>query len=81
MNLYRESGYAALERFERREKINDGYTEEIRILGAADHCRSCLEYAGMGWQPIGTLPEIGDSECNMNCKCEFEYRKAGDVAE
>jgi len=78
MNLYRELGYAALERFERREKINDGFTEERRVLGAADHCNGCLAQAGMGWQPIGTLDEIGAEECNQNCKCEFEYRKAGD---
>jgi len=78
MNLYRESGYAALEKFERREKIIDGFDEEISILGEADHCEDCLDRAGIGWQPIGTLPEIGDSVCNMKCKCHFEYRKAGE---
>jgi len=78
MNLYRESGYAALERFERREKINDGFTEERRVLGAADHCTGCLAQASLGWQPIGTLDEIGAEECSQNCKCEFEYRKAGE---
>lgn len=30
MNLYRESGYPALERFKRREKINDGFTRAAR---------------------------------------------------
>lgn len=52
-----------------------GYTEERRILGKADHCPDCLRYAGMGWQPIGTLPDPGvGSVCLSNCRCRKEYR-------
>lgn len=57
------------------ETFADGdATEEIRILGNADHCDDCVDYAAMGWQPIGTLPDIGDSICGNNCHCEFDYR-------
>lgn len=76
MNLYSESGYAALENFIRREHIEQGYDEERRVLGAADHCPGCLEQAGKDWQPIGTLDPIGAEECLTNCKCEFEFRKS-----
>lgn len=52
-----------------------GFTEERRILNPAEHCEDCLDYAGKGWQPIGTLPEPGEgSQCRNNCKCEKEYR-------
>ena len=27
----------------------------------------------MGWQPIGMLPDIGESECGGLCLCHFEY--------
>jgi hypothetical protein len=79
MNLYKESAYTALEDFNRREHRLAGYDEERRVLGQADHCDDCLDAAAQGWQPIGTLPAIGDSVCIVNCKCEFEYRKSGGI--
>lgn len=50
--------------------------EERRFLGSAvlDHCEVCPEQAGLGWQPIGTLPEIGDTPCGIHCGCRFAYR-------
>ncbi len=57
-----------------------GFTEERRILHPAEHCGDCLEYAGKGWQPIGTLPEPGESsQCRNNCKCEKIYRGPNDA--
>ena len=78
MRLYQESAYSAYENARRREATLGGMDEERRLLGVADHCGDCLEAAALGWQPIGTLPEIGDSVCTTNCHCEFEYRKAGE---
>lgn len=78
MGLYRESSYSAYEDFNRREYINNGYDEEIRLLGQADHCPGCLEQAAKGWQPIGTLDPIGAEECVTNCRCEFDYRRSAD---
>jgi hypothetical protein len=51
------------------------YSEERRILGVVEkHCEDCPGYAQRGWQPIGTLPAIGDSACRSNCACYFEFR-------
>lgn len=76
MGLYKESAYAALEDFRRREAEAQGYDEEMRLLGATDkHCDDCLAVEGR-WEPIGTLPAIGDSVCITNCKCEFKYRRS-----
>lgn len=59
---------------QRTEKEKRGLNEERRVLGKAEHCSDCLRYADMGWQPIGTLPPIGDSQCRYFCHCTFEHR-------
>lgn len=51
-----------------------GESMERRVLGACeDHCADCESMAALGWQPVGSLPPIGDSECGQNCCCHFEY--------
>lgn len=62
----------------RRQSMADEVAEdsadlwEVRVLGVAEHCNDCVEYAGRP-APVGTLPPIGDSECGQYCKCRFEY--------
>ena len=52
-----------------------GFTQERRVLGAAEHCADCVGYASQGWVPIGSLPAPGDgSVCRANCQCTKEYR-------
>lgn len=57
-----------------------GATEERRRLGRAEHCHTdedlegCVELADLGWQPIGSLPRLGDTPCRTNCHCRFDYR-------
>lgn len=50
---------------------------ERRVLSADENCDDCIAFAEMGWQPIGTLPSIGDSKCGDHCRCQFEYMDAG----
>ena len=38
-----------------------------------NYCRTCVNQSDLGWQPLGTLREIGDSECMGNCDCYFEW--------
>lgn len=59
----------------RRTGARGVMTEERRFLRPADHCRTCIDQADLGWQPIGTLKPIGDSLCLWNCKCVFGFRK------
>ncbi len=40
-------------------------------------CRTCIEQSARGWQPVGTLLEIGDSECMGNCDCYFLWQAPG----
>lgn len=72
--MYAESARGTYEQETRRVSAQSGLTEERRILHAKESCGDCVEYAGRGWQPIGTLPRIGDSQCRVNCRCTFEYR-------
>jgi len=74
--LYAEAGFSTFENLLRQVEIDSGEpTEEVRRdVGDASECETCVWAASQGWQPIGTLPDIGDSECAVNCRCFFEYR-------
>lgn len=54
------------------------FVKERRILGnpATGHCLDCppISYSQTGWVDVGTLPDIGDTECNGKCLCHFEYQ-------
>lgn len=79
--MYGDAGRGAYEDMRGRLHGQSGYDEERRVLGIADHCPDCVDYAAMGWRPIGSLPPIGDSVCRTNCHCGFEYRnKAGEIS-
>lgn len=75
MRLYERAEWSTFEAMLRFQKREQGFTEERRELGVADHCPGCLEQAGKGWQPIGTLDPIGSQDCYTNCHCVFRYRK------
>lgn len=73
IGLYAAAGWAVLQGI--KAAVAKGkYTEERRVLSPAHHCEDCPPLAALGWQPIGTLPPIGDSECGANCKCFMEWR-------
>ena len=44
------------------------------VLSPAEHCAECLADAARGFVPVGSLPEIGDRECLINCKCRWEFK-------
>jgi hypothetical protein len=50
---------------------------ERRLLGAAEHCRTCISLYNDGWQPAGVLPIPGDgsTECLTNDRCVLERRE------
>ena len=78
-DLYGQAPRGTYEAQRQRLEVANGMEEERRILekdGA--NCEDCIAAADEGWQPIGTLPQIGDSVCLTNCRCEMEYRKIED---
>ena len=62
----------------RLKKYIDVYNIEVEddhsYIANSIIAHNCISYASEGWQPLGTLAEIGDSQCGIYCKCYFEYR-------
>lgn len=76
-DLYGDAANGTYSQMIRRSMVSEGYDEGRRVLEAgADHCDDCLEYANDGWMPIDEVPEIGDSQCQVRCRCEIVYRKS-----
>lgn len=71
--MYGKAGHVTYEEMRRRHARDRGLGRERRVLGYAEHCPDCVVYAARGWQPIGSLPRIGDSRCLTNCMCHFEF--------
>lgn len=81
-DLYGDAANGTFEAMKRRMMTNDGYDQERRVLeSGADHCDGCLDQAAQGWQPIGTLDAIGEEECQVRCRCEFEYQRSNEAEE
>jgi hypothetical protein len=76
VQMYGRAAYMAFATGLAVSAILSGKQMERRVLGVAEHCSDCVEYAARGWQPIGELPELGDSRCISNCRCHFIYRTA-----
>lgn len=72
--LYGDASRGTYEQSRRAQAADKGNEEEQRILHAAESCVDCIQYAALGWQPIGSLPKIGDSQCRSRCRCTFSYR-------
>ena len=75
-DLYGQAARGTYEAQRQRVEVGNGMEEERRILekdGA--NCVGCIEQVDLGWQPIGTLSEIGSEDCYANCRCEKEYRR------
>ena len=72
--LYAQSARNTYEEERRLLHKEEGFTEEKRVKAAGDSCVGCIEEAGKGWSPIGTLAGIGTVQCKSNCRCHMEYR-------
>jgi hypothetical protein len=75
--LYANSATRTYEAILRRFDRLSGLILEKRILNSGNSCADCERYAGMGWQPAGTLPGIGEAcACGGNCRCSFLRKRA-----
>lgn len=75
--MYADAGYTTYQNVIRLREFEAGQDEERRTLGfvLTHHCDDCIVEADLGWQGIGTLKRIGDTQCGSRCKCNFEFRK------
>lgn len=74
--LYGQAARGTFESTRRRDMLPRGEDQERRQRHATDSCATCIDQAAMGWQPLGTLNPIGQSECRTRCRCTFAYRQA-----
>jgi len=73
--MYAKATFGTYQKQLRVSAKENAYRQERRIIDpSAEHCNDCIDEAAKGWQPIGTLREIGDSQCRVNCACRFEFR-------
>ncbi len=72
--MYLDKTRWAFEEGRRRSHYKAGYIWEKRDRNVQDSCVECIGYEAMGWQPLNTLPKVGEScTCRANCKCTFAY--------
>lgn len=76
VRMYTNSSREAFERAHGRIADKAGMTEELWVLGVAEHCPDCMDYAAEGWQPLGHFPAPGEgaTQCLTNCQCHKAYR-------
>lgn len=76
-DLYIQSVWSFYSEATRDSHQEAGYSWERRFIGSKHPCPECPGYAEAGWQPIGTLPKIGEKcTCKVNCKCYFEFSQS-----
>jgi hypothetical protein len=76
MLLYGASGYSTFENSRRAMMRDAGFDMEQRVRGREKSCDVCKAQADLGFQPRGTLRDIGDSPCGNNCDCHFEFARS-----
>jgi hypothetical protein len=76
-NQYLQAVWSFYNAATREAHKSAGYSWERRNINSKHPCPQCPEYAALGWQPLGTLPHIGQQcDCQANCKCSFEFSQS-----
>lgn len=78
--LYAEGGRPLYHRMEIAEQRVRGMNERRNVPSDTDGCDGCVEATAAGWVPIddADIAEIGERDCRTRCRCEWEFRKAGE---
>jgi len=74
-SMYGEAGFNTYQNGLRMREQVAGMDQERRVINSGRSCNDCIVEAGQGWQPMGALRRIGDSQCGARCRCVFEFRK------
>lgn len=75
--MYINSAREGYERALSRRLADSEYDEEHWFTTSGESCPDCMDYASLGWQPMGTIPTrpgAGDTACLTSCKCYMSYR-------
>lgn len=72
--LYAQAAMTTYQRAAMERERAAGVTLYRLRLSEAEHCAECLADSQKGFVPIGSLAEIGDRECLINCRCRWEFK-------
>jgi len=82
--MYTDATYATYENSVVERERDEGGAGILgrRILEeGGNSCEDCIAASGDEFVPLDELPEIGDSECQSRCRCEYEFSTdAGEFA-
>lgn len=78
LDMYANKVYHSFWNGKTSQARESGFDQERRVLRPAEHCDPCVDYAAMGWQPIGTMPDPADGStpCGSRDKCGKQYRNS-----
>jgi hypothetical protein len=71
LGMYADSSKVSFE----RGKLGRSHSQFGRRLlgGCANHCQDCIDYASLGWLPVGQVTPPGvNCVCGPNCCCSVE---------
>lgn len=73
--LYAQQPYSMASAGRRAGKQAAGFGREKRVaILDKNTCGECARLAGLGWQPLGSLPLPGEgTPCASNCRCSLVY--------
>jgi hypothetical protein len=74
--LYAQAGRGTFIAVQARDARLRGADEERWRLSSSEHCGGCVDRAGQGWAPLGTLPGYGSQPCRSRCRCVQMTRRA-----
>lgn len=82
LGLYADTALFTYEQERVASHAEQGFEEYRNVLHSLDPCESgkrgttgCEDVSDDGWQPIGSLPEIGKRSCGPACKCTWQFRR------
>ena len=79
IRLYGQAGRGTYHKFEREDRVVQGYDQVKRVRNARDSCRAsktrpgCVEEAARGFVLLAELVMIGQTTCLSNCRCDLVY--------
>lgn len=76
LNQYINAGRGSFEKGRETSHYKAGFRWEKRIRTKTESCLPCLNFASLGWQPIGTLPCPSElCDCGSQCGCTKSFSK------
>lgn len=75
--MYAESAYSTYQNNVVEREKDEGVTLGRRVLEEGNNCDNCIAAASEEFVPLDDLPELGDSQCQSRCRCEFEFQIEG----